>query len=42
MHFRKNVGDFRVIYKFDNKMMYITIIGNRNDSAAYHEFDRKK
>ncbi len=40
-HFRKDVGEFRVVYRFDNKTIYITVIGNRNDSAAYQEFDRK-
>jgi mRNA interferase RelE/StbE len=40
-HFRKDVGEFRIIYKFDDKTMQITVIGNRNDSAAYQEFDRK-
>ncbi|MBA4027043.1 MAG: addiction module toxin RelE [Cyanobacteria bacterium DS3.002] len=41
-HFRKDIGEFRVIYRFDDKNMMITVIGNRNDSAAYQEFDRKK
>ena len=41
-HFRKDVGEFRIIYQFDDKTMYITVVGNRNDSAAYQEFDRKK
>jgi mRNA-degrading endonuclease RelE of RelBE toxin-antitoxin system len=41
-HFRKDAGEFRVIYRFDDKTMYITVVGNRNDSAAYEEFDRKK
>ena len=41
-HFRKDVGEFRVIYRFDQNTMYITVVGNRNDSAAYQEFDRKK
>jgi mRNA interferase RelE/StbE len=40
-HFRKDVGEFRVIYKFDKEFLYVTVIGNRNDSAAYQEFDRK-
>lgn len=40
-HFRKDVGEFRVIYRFNKKTMYITVVGNRNDSAAYQEFDRK-
>ncbi len=41
-HYRKDVGEFRVIYRFDDTIMWITVVGNRNDSAAYEEFDRKK
>ena len=41
-HFRKDVGEYRVIYCFDEKNLYVTVVGNRNDSAAYQEFDRKK
>jgi mRNA interferase RelE/StbE len=41
-HFRKDAGEFRIIYRFDKKTMYIAVVGNRNDSAAYQEFDRKK
>ena len=41
-HFRKDVGEFRVIYKFDDEYLYVTVIGQRNDAAAYQEFDRKK
>lgn len=41
-HYRKDVGEFRVIYRFDDTTLYIAVVGNRNDSAAYQEFDRKK
>ena len=41
-HFRKDVGEFRVIYKFDKNFLCVTVVGNRNDGAAYQEFDRKK
>lgn len=41
-HFRKDVGEFRVIYRFDVETLFVTVVGNRNDSAAYQEFDRKK
>jgi mRNA interferase RelE/StbE len=41
-HFRKDVGEFRVIYRFDDTTLYVTVVANRNDSAAYQEFDRKK
>ncbi len=40
-HFRKDVGEFRVIYRFDATTLYVTVVGLRNDSAAYQEFDRK-
>jgi len=41
-HFRKDVGEFRVINHFDAETLFVSIVGNRNDSAAYQEFDRKK
>lgn len=41
-HFRKDVGEFRVFYRFDQRHLFVTVVGNRNDSAAYQEFDRKK
>lgn len=41
-HFRKDVGEFRVIYRFDAQTLSVVVVGNRNDSAAYQEFDRKK
>jgi mRNA interferase RelE/StbE len=40
-HFRKDVGEYRVIYSFDQKTLNVAVIGNRNDGAAYKEFDRK-
>lgn len=41
-HFRQDVGEFRVIYRFDKNVLYVTVVGNRNDRAAYQGFDRKK
>lgn len=41
-HFRKDVGEFRIIYRFDQVFLSVTVVGNRNDSAAYQEFERKK
>ncbi len=41
-HFRQDVGEFRVIYRFDDNTLYVTVIDNRNDGAAYQEFERKK
>lgn len=41
-HYRKDVGDFRVVYRFDEQTLFVAVVGSRNDSAAYQEFDRKK
>lgn len=41
-HYRKDVGEFRVTYRFDANILYVTVVRNRNDSAAYQDFDRKK
>lgn len=41
-YFRKDAGGFRIVYRYDDKTLYVTVVGNRNDSAAYQEFDRKK
>ena len=41
-YLRVDVGEYRVIYKFDSKVELITIvlIGKRNDSAVYRKFKR--
>lgn len=41
IHFRKDVGEFRIIYKFDQETLFVAVVGNRNDDAAYREFARK-
>jgi mRNA interferase RelE/StbE len=40
-HFRKDVGEFRIIYRFDQNFLFVTVVGNRNDGAVYQEFERK-
>jgi mRNA interferase RelE/StbE len=34
-HFRKDVGEFRVIYRFSDTTLFVAVVRNRNDSAAY-------
>jgi len=41
-HFRQDVGEFRIIYRFNDATLFVTVVGNRNDGAAYQEYDRKK
>ena len=39
--FRKDVGEYRIIYKTDSEILYITVVGKRNDDEVYKIFDRK-
>ena len=39
--FRKDVGEYRIIYKADSEILYITVVGKRNDDEVYKIFDRK-
>jgi mRNA interferase RelE/StbE len=33
--YRKNVGEYRIIYRFDNIHLFIILIGKRNDDEIY-------
>ncbi len=39
--FRISVGEFRVIYDFDEDNLYILGVGKRNDDEVYKKFSRK-
>lgn len=38
---RIDSGEYRVIYRADDNVIYITIVGKRNDDAVYKDFNRK-
>jgi len=38
--FRVDVGEYRVVYTFTKELLYIAIIGKRNDSEVYRRLDR--
>ncbi|WP_027188286.1 type II toxin-antitoxin system RelE family toxin [Desulfovibrio cuneatus] len=38
---RKDVGEYRIIYWFDDACLYIDVIGKRNDSDVYKQAKRK-
>jgi mRNA interferase RelE/StbE len=40
-YFRTDIGEFRIIYKFDKDTVYVSTIGRRNDGDVYALFDRK-
>ena len=39
--YRKDVGEYRIIYKFDDDTVYILLIGKRNDDEVYKQLTRK-
>jgi mRNA interferase RelE/StbE len=41
MH-RVDIGEYRIIYKFDSKVVYIMTAGNRNDDDVYKKHGKKK
>lgn len=34
-HFRVDVGEFRIVYRFDKKTLFVDAIGKRNDGEVY-------
>lgn len=39
--YRVDIGEYRVIYEFDNDTVYIVTAGNRNDDDAYKKHKNK-
>lgn len=39
--YRVKIGEYRIIYNFDEQNLFIIIIDKRNDSEAYRKFFRK-
>lgn len=40
--FRFDTGAYRICYRFDEKTVYILVIGRRNDDDVYSTMKRKK
>ena len=38
---RVDIGEYRIIYKFDNDTTYVVLVGKRNDDQVYKELSRK-
>jgi mRNA interferase RelE/StbE len=32
---RTDVGEFRIVYRYDDEKVYIDVVGKRNDGAVY-------
>jgi mRNA interferase RelE/StbE len=40
-YWRADIGEYRIIYQFDETVVSIHTIGRRNDDEVYREFERK-
>jgi len=38
---RTDIGERRIVYRFDDQCVYVALIGNRNDDRVYREFRNK-
>ncbi len=38
---RADIGEYRIIYRFDNDTVYIAVIGKRNDDEVYKRFKQQ-
>lgn len=39
--FRNDIGEYRIIYYFDDQYLYLMLIGKRNDDRIYRIYNRK-
>jgi mRNA interferase RelE/StbE len=39
-YYRAACGEYRIIYRFDEAVLFVHLIGKRNDSEVYKDFDR--
>ena len=38
--FRKDSGEYRIVYRFDDTTVYIMLVGKRNDDEIYKQLER--
>ena len=38
---RADIGEYRIVYRFDRDFVYVALIGKRNDSDIYKRLSRK-
>ncbi len=38
---RVDIGEYRIVYRFDNDTVYIAVIGKRNDDEVYKRFKQQ-
>lgn len=40
-YYRVDVGEYRIVYKFDDEAVYLVLIAKRNDDEVYKALKRK-
>ncbi len=38
---RADIGEYRIVYRYDRECLYVALIGKRNDSDIYKRLKRK-
>jgi len=38
---RKDIGEYRIIYWYDDEALYVDVVGNRNDDDVYKKAKRR-
>lgn len=38
--FRKDSGEYRIVYRYDDATVYVMLIGKRNDDEVYKQLER--
>ena len=38
--FRKDSGEYRIVYRYDETTIYIMLVGKRNDDEIYKQLER--
>ncbi|MDO8493335.1 MAG: type II toxin-antitoxin system RelE/ParE family toxin [bacterium] len=39
-HYRADISEYRIIYRFSSTTVYVALIGKRNDGEVYKKFKR--
>lgn len=41
-YYRADIGEYRIIYRFDTNTFYVSLVGKRNDDEIYRKFKQSK
>lgn len=41
-YLRVDIGEYRIVYRFDKETVYIAVVGKRNDDEVYKRFRQQK